>query len=99
MADGRIKTDFILQDIADAEKIEVSDTDLGNRVVMMAQQAKKPVKAFTKELQKSGRLRGLRHSMLLSKTIDFLLDGATLETISPEATEAGADATNEDSPE
>lgn len=88
-----IKTDFILQEIASTEDLEVSDTDLGERVVMMAQQAKKPVKAFTKELQKSGRLRGLRHSMLLSKTIDFLLDGAKFETVSSDDADEAAAAT------
>jgi hypothetical protein len=37
--------------------------------------------------------------MLLSKTIDFLLDGANLQPISVEAAEGGADAKTEDAPE
>ena len=49
---------------------------MANRVAALANQAKKPIQSFASELQKSGRLRGIQHSMLLSKTIDFLLEHA-----------------------
>ena len=76
-----IKTDFILQEIAQVEKLEVSTGELGARVAALAKQAGKPLKPFAKELKSSGRLRGLNHNMLLSKTIDFLLDGAKVELV------------------
>ena len=50
--------------------------EMANRVAAMANQAKKPIKTFASELQKSGRLREIQHSMMLSKTIDFLLEHA-----------------------
>mgnify|MGYP002528116764 FL=1 len=78
-AQVNLRTDFILQRIAEAEKLSVSQEELANRVAALANQAKKPIKGFAKELQQSGRLRGLQHSMLLSKTIDFLLEHANVE--------------------
>lgn len=77
-----LKTDFILQEIATKEEITVEQTELVERIQQLATQSKKPFKTVAKELQQSGRLRGLQHSMLLSKTIDFLLDGAKVESIS-----------------
>lgn len=83
-AQSNLRTDFLLQRIAEAEKIAVTQDELANRVAALANQAKKPIKAFAKELQSSGRLQGLRHSMLLSKTIDFLLEHAKLEVVEDE---------------
>ncbi|MCH2062807.1 MAG: trigger factor [Roseibacillus sp.] len=80
-AQVNLKTDFLLQRIAEEEEIQLSQEELANRVASMANQAKKPIKAFAEELQKSGRLRGLQHSMLLSKTIDFLLEHAKVDDI------------------
>ena len=80
-AQVNLKTDFLLQRIAEEEKIQLTQEELANRVASMANQAKKPIKSFAEELQKSGRLRGLQHSMLLSKTIDFLLEHAKVDDI------------------
>ena len=82
-----LKTDFILQEISTKEEIKVTEGELTERIQAMAQQSKKPFKNVVKELQKSGRLRSLQHSMLLSKTIDFLLEGANVQTISADKQE------------
>ena len=82
-AQMNLKTDFLLQRIAEQEEIQLTQEELANRVAAMANQAKKPIKSFAEELQKSGRLRGLQHSMLLSKTIDFLLEHAKVNDIEP----------------
>ncbi len=78
-AQMNLRTDFILQRIAEREKLEVTREELANRVAALANQAKKPIKTFAQSLQQSGRLTGLQHSMLLSKTIDFLLENAMVE--------------------
>ena len=75
-AQTNLKTDFLLQRIAEKEEIQLTQDELANRVAAMANQAKKPIKSFAKELQQSGQLRSVQHSMLLSKTIDFLLESA-----------------------
>lgn len=80
-AQMNLKTDFLLQRIAEKEEIQFTQEEFANRVAAMANQAKKPIKTFAEELQKSGRLRGVQHSMLLSKTIDFLLEHAKVEGI------------------
>lgn len=90
-AQTNLKTDFLLQRIAEAEEIQLTQEELANRVAAMANQAKKPIKAFAEELQKSDRLRGLQHSMLLSKTIDFLLEHAKVDGIDSAAGEHAAD--------
>ncbi len=78
-AQVNLRTDFVLQRIADEEKLEVTEEELANRVAALANQAKKPIKSFARDLQQSGRLRGVRHSLLLTKTIDFLLENAKVE--------------------
>ena len=82
-----LKTDFILQEIAQAEELKVTEGELMQRLQAIATQSKKPVKTVAKELQRSGRMRGLQHSILLSKTIDFLLDNAKFETVAADASE------------
>lgn len=74
-----LRTDFLLQRISEEENVEVSQDELLNRVAAMANQAKKPIKSYAKELQQSGQLRSVQHNMLLSKTIDFLLEHAKVE--------------------
>ncbi|MFK7911448.1 MAG: trigger factor [Akkermansiaceae bacterium] len=86
-ARNNLKTNFILQEIAHAENIEVSDTDIAQRVAAMARQEKKAPKAMMKDLQRSGRISSLRNSMLIGKAIDFLVDSAKVEEVEPETTE------------
>ena len=84
-AQNNLKTNFILQEIAHAEKIAVTDNEVAQRVAGMAQQQKKSPKALMKEMQKSGRISSLRNSILIGKAIDFLIDNANVEEV--EATE------------
>ncbi len=81
-----LKTNFILQEIARAEGISVSDNELVNHLAMIAQSRKQNPKKFIKELQRGGRLPGIRNSMLVGKAIDFVLEHATVEEIAEEPT-------------
>jgi len=80
-ARNNLKTNFLLQDIAEAEKIEVTDQDLIERIGAMAQQAKKPVKKYIREIQKSGQINSIRNSILIGKAIDFLVDNANISEV------------------
>lgn len=71
-----LKTNFILQEIAHKENITVEDQDVLQRIQQMAQQANKPVKKYIKELQKANAIQNVRNSVLIGKTIDFLVDSA-----------------------
>lgn len=79
-----LKTDFLLQEIAAAEGINVEPAELQQQVTAYAQQMNKPVKTFIRDLQRTGRLRGIQHQILLGKTIDFLLEQAKVETVPAE---------------
>ncbi|TAE76495.1 MAG: trigger factor [Verrucomicrobia bacterium] len=81
-----LKTNFILQEIARIENIAVSDNELINHLAMIAQSRKQDPKKFIKELQRKGRLPGIRNSMLVGKAIDFVLEHATVEEIPEEPT-------------
>ena len=79
-----LKTDFLLQEIALAEEIKVEPAELQQQVAAYAKQMNKPVKTFARDLQRTGRLQGLQHQILLGKTIDFLLEQAKVENVPAE---------------
>jgi trigger factor len=81
-----LKTNFILQEIARAEGIVVSDQELVNHLAMIAHQRKVNPKKFIKDLQRGGRIPGIRNSMLVGKAIDFVLEHATVEEVQDEPT-------------
>jgi|TARA_B110000908_G_scaffold41636_1_gene50607 trigger factor len=76
-----LKTNFILQEIAIKENIEVSDQEVIQRISGMAQQENKPVKKYIKELQKANAIQNVRNSVLIGKTIDFVVDKANVKEI------------------
>lgn len=74
-----LRTNFILQEIANAEKLEATDGELINHLVQMAQQRKIAPKKFIKDMQRSGRLPSIRNSIIISKAIDFVVKHAEVE--------------------
>ena len=86
-AKNSLKTNFLLTEIAEKEEFKIESSEVLQRVTMMAKQAKKPVKGFMKELQKSGKLGNIRQNMLFSKAIDFLVEHATVTEVEPETDE------------
>lgn len=87
-----LKTNFILQEIAQKEKIEVEDQDVLQRINAMAQQAQTPVKKYIKQLQKAGAIQNVRNSVLIGKTIDFVVEKAKVtEVEKTETTEQDAE--------
>ena len=85
---SNLRTNFILQEIARAENLQVTDQELVNHLVTIANQRKVAPKKFIKDLQRSGRIPNVRSSMVIGKAIDFLVEHATVE----ESTEAKLDA-------
>ena len=73
-----LRTNFILQEIARAENIAVSDAELVNYLAGLAQQRKVAPKKFIKDMQRAGRLPSIRNSIAIGKTIDFLVDAANV---------------------
>lgn len=83
-----LRTNFLLQEIAQAEKISVSDADLLGHISQIAQQRKQPIKKVIKDLQKNRQIQSIRNSMLISQTIDFLVEQAIVTEVSAEEFEA-----------
>lgn len=73
---GNLRTNFILQEIARAENIEVSNSELINHLAAVAESRKEPPKKFIKEMSRSGRLPSVRNSIAVGKAIDFLVENA-----------------------
>ncbi|YCM45609.1 trigger factor [Verrucomicrobiaceae bacterium 227] len=82
-AKNSLKTNFLLTEIAHKEELVVPNSEVLQRVTLMAKQAKKPVKGFMKELQRDGRLGTIRQNMLFGKAIDFLIEHATVTEVEP----------------
>lgn len=86
-ASTNLRTNFLLQEIAGAEKIVVSGADLLQHISRIAQQRKEPIKKTIKTLQKNRQIQSIRNSMLIGQTIDFLLAHATVTEVSADEIE------------
>lgn len=75
---SNLRTNFILQEIARVEKITVTDTELLNHLIQIANSHKVAPKKFIKDMQRSGRIQNIRSSMTIGKTIDFLVEHANV---------------------
>jgi len=97
-AQSNLKINFILEEIAKAEKITVSNEELSRHVAMMAAQSGKPMKKVVNQLKQSDGFNAIRHDLLIGKTLEFLREHATITDIEPEeaAAESAAAAGNED---
>ena len=76
---SNLRTNFILQEIARAENITVDDKELVNYLGQVAASRKVPFKKFIKEMSRSGRIPSVRRSIMIGKTIDFLVTEATVQ--------------------
>lgn len=76
---SNLRTNFILQEIARVEAITVSDRELLNHLFQIAASRKLPPKKFIKDLQRAGRISSVRSSMLIGKTLDFLVAEASVQ--------------------
>jgi trigger factor len=73
---SNLRTNFILQEIARAENITVTDKELLNHLAQIAQSRKVAPKKFVKDMQRAGRLPSIRNSIAIGKAIDFLVEHA-----------------------
>lgn len=82
-AKNNLKVQFLLSEIAQAEKIQVPDQELISRLTEMANHEKKPLKGFIKQMQRERRIDSIRNQLLIAKTIDFLLESANVTEVEP----------------
>jgi trigger factor len=84
IAAHRLKTNFILHRIAEAEKIEVTREEIDERIRAQAAHYNVSVEKMRKEFEENDRMNGLAEEIVLGKTLDFLKANVSVET-SPES--------------
>src|SRR4051812_5638235 len=85
LAAHRLKTNFILHRIAEAEKLEVTREEIDEAIRAQAAHYNVSVEKMRKELEENERINGLGEEILLGKTLDFLKANVSVETTSAEA--------------
>lgn len=88
LAAHRLKTNFILHRIAEAEKIEVRREEIDERIRAQAAHYNVSVEKMRKEFEEKDRLNGLAEEILLGKTLDFLKTNVSVEPTSEKAAES-----------
>ncbi|MFZ5639132.1 MAG: trigger factor [Bacillota bacterium] len=77
-AEKEIRVDLVLDAIAKAENIEVTEEDIDNRVKEMAEQYKQEPATLRQWLENGGNMEPLKKSVVIDKTVDFLVEKAKL---------------------
>lgn len=78
-AEEEVRAQFLLEAIADKEKVELSDADLEKRLAEMARARQTSVARLKAELQKEERIEFLRRQLREEKTLDLLLSRANIK--------------------
>lgn len=86
-AKNNVKTMFILEEIAQKEGITASQEEVSQRVMMMAQQQRRPVKKLARELRDNNGFENIHQDIVISKTIEFLRSNAKVTEVDPPAEE------------
>jgi trigger factor len=85
LAAHRLKTNFILHRIAEAEKFEVAREEIDEAIRAQAGHYNVSVEKMRKEFEENDRINGLAEEILLGKTLDFLKANVSVETTSETA--------------
>ena len=88
LATHRLKTNFILHRIAEAEKLEVSREEIDEAIRAQAAHYNVSVEKMRKELEENERVNGLAEEILLGKTLAFLKANVSVETTPEKAVES-----------
>lgn len=78
-AEKRIKTEFILEVIAQKESIKVEPQDIENRFRQLSMMHRQPVDAIKKIYQEKRMIPQLISQIGFEKTLDFVIDHATFK--------------------
>jgi trigger factor len=77
----RLRSSFILDAIAEAEKIDVEDNEVNTRIAELAQRYRTTPERFRAQLEERDGLGEITDQIRIGKTIDFLLANAKVETV------------------
>jgi trigger factor len=77
-AEQSVRRALVLEAIADKEGIAPSDAEVDAEVEKLAASSQRPAPAVRRMMEKSGDLEALRHGLRDRKTLDFLIEHATV---------------------
>jgi trigger factor len=80
-AKDRLRTSFILDAIAAAEKIQVEESEIEERIRQLAQRSRTTPARLKAQLAEKGGLGEIEEQILVGKTLDFLVDNAQVELV------------------
>jgi trigger factor len=86
-----LKEHFVLQKIAELEKIEIEDDDLDAEIERIADQSGESFRKVKARMEKEDLMEALATDLLERKALDLVLAGATYEDYEWKAEEQGAD--------
>jgi trigger factor len=90
-AEKRARTGLIVDALAEQEKIEINDEELGTRVAEIVTQAGRNRDRAAEFYRKEENLEGLRQTMRREKALDFILSRAKREDAGAEPADASAE--------
>ena len=73
-AEREVRASLVVDRIAEAEKVEVSDAELDNEVLMLSLQTREPYEALRDRLTKDGGMNRLREELRREKTSSVLYE-------------------------
>src|SRR5262249_29609498 len=79
--EATLKEHFVLQKIAEVEKIEVTDDDINDEIERMAQQNQESPRRIRARLEKDDLIDALAAEMIERKALDLILDSAVYEDV------------------
>jgi trigger factor len=91
-----LKEHFVLQKIAEVEKIDVDDDDISNEIERMAYQSDESPRRVRARLEKEDMLEALAIELVERKALDLILDSAEYQDVPLEKAEDEAVATVEE---
>lgn len=94
-AERQVAGMLVLEAVAKAEKIEISDPELNGRLQEIAKEHRIQLKQLRQELAQDGRLEGLRYQMRQDRALDFVVSQATVTDRAMTKEEAEAEAKGE----
>jgi trigger factor len=80
-AADRLRTSFVLDAIAQAEKIKVEESEIEERIVTLAQRSRTTPARLKAQLAEKGGMEEIEEQILVNKTLDLLVDNAKVETV------------------
>jgi trigger factor len=90
-----LKEHFILERIAEEEKIETNEADLNNEIILIASQSGESPRRVRAQIEKSGNMDVLQNQIIERKAIDLILEHAKFKEVPFEFEHTQAEAVNQ----